>query len=116
MGPAEFVTQTVFQLTVDRHGMSLGWHLGPPVYVECLWRDSSDLVKFGMPQGSVVGPLSMWRSDAMLVAVFSKAAVSVEVVGLWALTLDAGSIHVSCAGDLVLRVTPATQAGLEGDR
>lgn len=44
------------------------------------------------------------------VAVFSDAAVNVEVVGLWALALDTGSIHGSSAVQLAVGVTPAAQA------
>lgn len=58
----------------------------------------------------LVGDPGAWRG---LVAVLPEAAVGVEVVGLGALALDAGSVHVPRAGDLVLRVTPAAQAGLE---
>lgn len=65
--------------------------------------------------GHVWNRCRRWRSGpwSALVAVFPQAAVGVEVVGLGALALDAGSVHVSRAGDLVLRVTPAAQAGLE---
>lgn len=40
------------------------------------------------------------------VAAFPHAAVSVRVVGLWAFALDTGTIHISNAAQLVVRVAP----------
>ena len=51
-------------------------------------------------------------SGELSVAVFPDAAVSEEVVGLWAFTLDTGTIHGSNAAQLVVRVAPAAQARL----
>lgn len=52
-----------------------------------------------------------WCSSAEgSIAVLSEAAVSVQVVGLWALTLDTGTIHGSDAAYLVARITPTAQA------
>lgn len=48
------------------------------------------------------------------VAVFPDAAIGVEVVGLGALTLDAGAVHLPGAAQLVVRVAPAAQTRLEG--
>lgn len=53
---------------------------------------------------------SLWGT---LVAVLPDAAVAVQVVGLWAFTLDAGTVHGTDAAQLVVRVAPATQTGLE---
>lgn len=53
------------------------------------------------------------NSKERSVAVFPDAFVSVDVVGFWAFTLDAGTIHESNAVQLVVGVTPATQARLE---
>lgn len=62
-----------------------------------------------------------WRarrcsSGARLVTVFPNAAVSVEVVGLGAFTLNTGAIHGSNAAQLVVRVTPAAQTWLKERR
>lgn len=47
------------------------------------------------------------------VAVLPDAAISVDVVGLGAFTLDTGAIHGSDAAQLVVGVTPAAQTRLE---
>lgn len=47
------------------------------------------------------------------VTVFSHAAVSEDVVGLRAFTLDTGTIHGSDAAQLVVRVAPTAQTRLE---
>lgn len=47
------------------------------------------------------------------VAVLPQTAVREEVVRLGALALDAGSVHLADAADLVVGVAPAAQAGLQ---
>lgn len=64
---------------------------------------------FGKPQKKIKKKISGARS----VAVFSDAAVGVDVVGLRAFTLDTGAIHGPDAAQLVVRVTPAAQTRLE---
>lgn len=56
---------------------------------------------------------SKCRSGRRSVAIFPDAAVGVDVVGLGALALDAGAIHLPDAAHLVVRVAPAAQARFE---